>query len=212
MAFDLGTLIRAAAMSGTAYQQAQRDQEDRTRQQRAQDVAAERQRKADERAAAQEERDAITEALRQDALRQDIKNYRPPAVPPKYRASVNGISGDFMTPEEAMAFGADVRANTPPEPGAGDSAAERAARLRLLEAQAARAERDNVVETAPQGGGTIEEAIRLQGALSGQQLDPSDEADMNRMIQRNALIRSLINDQGLTREEAEREARRRLGP
>ena len=31
MAFDLGTLIRAAALGGGAYQQAQRDQEDRTR-------------------------------------------------------------------------------------------------------------------------------------------------------------------------------------
>ena len=43
MAFDLGTLIRAAALGGNVYQQTVRDNEDRTRQQRQEDAATERQ-------------------------------------------------------------------------------------------------------------------------------------------------------------------------
>ena len=215
MAFDLGTLIRAAAMGGTAYQRAQRDQEDRTRQQRQEDAETERRKKADARAAAQEERDAITEALRQDALRQDIKNYRPPAIPKPYRGTVNGATGEFGTSKELAEFMAEM--NALPNPATRDTRRPDevemdALRRRELEARLAGAERDNMVETAPQSDPTIEQAIRLQGSLSGQNIDPADDADMNRMIQRNALIRSLINDHGLTREEAEREARRRLGP
>ena len=219
MAFDLGTLIRAAALGGGAYQQAQRDQEDRTRQQQQEDAETERRKAADARAAAAEQRDKDEWILRQEGIRLDNERRRQtpaPEIPKPYRMNFRGVTNDYGSMDELLKDQARLAASMP------DPDAPRDTRLpheiemdelrrRELEARASGAERDNEVEAAPQRDNTIEEAVRLRGSLGDMFLDPADGAAMSEVIRRNALIRSLINDSGLTTAEAEREARRRLG-
>ncbi len=215
MAFDLGTLIRSAALGAGAYQQAQRQEQDRTRQQQMEDEERARRKAADARDIARDERDEQEWLIRQEGLKLGLERSRttPPEIPRPYRATYNGAAGEFETPEEAAKFVMQMRGLLPdPDERTPADIEMDELRRRELAARVAGAERENEVETAPQAANTIEEAIRLQGSLSGQMLDPGDEAAQRRLIQRNALIRSLIHDEGLTQAEAVREARRRLGP
>ena len=107
MAFDLGTLIRAAALGGSAYKQAERDTEDRARAQRREDEQEARQR-------AQDERDAAEAILRQKALRiANERNSRPPEIPPAFTGTVNGIDLRGKSLEDIIQQAAKIRANMP---------------------------------------------------------------------------------------------------
>ena len=219
MAFDIGTLIRAAAMGGGAYQQAQRDQEDRTRQQRHENEQRDRQLKADARAVAQEERDAITEALRQEGLRLDNKRLQtPPPVPPRFRANVEGVTYEGDDIAEILKTGAGIRANTPPErprseaPRTPAEIEEEELRLRILRANASGAERDSdIEESQPTAEARLAAGVLtgLTGATRPDPDDPMKDLDMRAIIDRNADLQSLIHDYGLTPQQAESELRRR---
>lgn len=221
MAFDLGTLIRAAALGGSAYQQSRRDEEDRTRQQQREDDETARRKKDDERQATKDEQDAAEAILRQEALRiANKRNQTPPPVPPRYRANVEGVTYEGDDIGEIIGTAGKIRANTPPDspspqrPKTPAEIEEEELRLRILRANASGAERDNEIEVAQPTADARLGAGVLTGTVGGARPDPNDpmrDLDMRAIIERNALIQHLIHNEGLTPQEAEREARRRLG-
>ena len=222
MAFDLGTLIRAAAMGGTAYQQAQRDQEDRTRQQKEHDRQVKRQKAADARAAKQEERESLESVIRLKALQEGRARSNRELVNP-FRLNFRGVQRDYNSMEELLADQARL-ASSIPDPNERDGPPDAPTTRNgpnggLIEWDPAlRSWRPSTV----QGGGDMGEVLRASGAsgtsMSGRLTNTMNEGlndevqayDNMRRAERNEILRDLIVA-GMPPEEAEVEATRRLG-
>lgn len=92
MAFDLGAFMRAGGASLAGYMNATQERQDR-----------ERQAKEDERNRAAQRR---MDLLRKRILEQDLAERQAPEEPgePRYRVTVDGMSGEFADPDAAAAF------------------------------------------------------------------------------------------------------------
>lgn len=94
MSFDLGAMIRSAALSGAGYFEGDTARQERERQQRIEDERLERERRQAE-LAEQEQ------LIRLSALSK--ANNAPPPLP-EFRVNVDGVSGTFTDEEAARGF------------------------------------------------------------------------------------------------------------
>lgn len=201
MGIDVRTLLRGASQAGSAYLAGRRDRE-----------AAEREEMlADQERATAKGRDAENtrryEQSRQDDLKRDAAESARQLMNDRREA-------DDRARELARQTAADGRAAA--EEARRVEAARRDAEaheqdLRYARARADEAElegRGRSFESAP---AIAAEAANMSQTVGDTILDPADMQSTMMMIQRNALIRQLINELGMTPEQAEAEATRRMG-